>query len=88
MFGFSIQNLIFTIAIIVIVWYGFKLLGRVEKQRNARLKRAKHEAKQAPKAAPIDEPDTEDMIACPTCGIFVSARGARSCGRDDCPYPG
>ncbi len=88
MFGFSLQKLIFTIAIIVVVWYGFKLLGRVEKQRNARLKRQKREAKQAPKAAPIDEPDTEDMIACPTCGTFVSARGARSCGRDDCPYPG
>ena len=22
------------------------------------------------------------------CGAFVAARGAKSCGREDCPYPG
>jgi len=28
----------------------------------------------------------EDMIACRVCGAYVPARGARSCGRADCPY--
>lgn len=29
---------------------------------------------------------TEDLIQCPKCGAYVAARGAGSCGRDDCPY--
>ena len=29
---------------------------------------------------------TEDLVPCPKCGAYVAARGATSCGRDDCPY--
>lgn len=84
MFGFSIQKLIFTVAIILIVWYGFKFLGRIDKQRKARLKAERRQT--AAKPQPKD--NTEDMTACPTCGTYVSLADARSCGRDDCPYPG
>ena len=38
MFGFSIQKLIFTVAIILIVWYGFKVIGRLDKKRKAQIK--------------------------------------------------
>ena len=27
-----------------------------------------------------------EMRACPTCGTYVPARGARDCGRELCPY--
>ena len=35
-------------------------------------------------AAPAEE--THEMQACPTCGTYVPARGARDCGRELCPY--
>lgn len=30
--------------------------------------------------------ETQEMRACPTCGTYVPARGARDCGRELCPY--
>lgn len=30
--------------------------------------------------------ETQEMRACPTCGTYVAARGARDCGRELCPY--
>lgn len=43
-------------------------------------RRGKAEAKRA-----ADE-ETHEMRACPTCGTYVPARGARDCGRELCPY--
>ena len=89
MFGFSIQKLLFTILVIVIVWYGFKMLARLQERRdggNAVRRPASRRAARR-KAAPT-ETDAEDMVACAACGAFVAARRPRSCGRDDCPYPG
>lgn len=83
MFGFSLQKLLFTIAIIVIVWYGFKLVGRIDKKRRAQLKRAKKQG-----SAPSSAPGAEDMVPCAICGTYTAATGASSCGRSDCPYPG
>ncbi len=92
MFGFSLSKLLFTIAVILVVWYGFKILGRVDKQRKARLKKAAREGRAATRerADAVQDvvPDAEDMVACAACGAFVSASNARSCGRDNCPYPG
>jgi hypothetical protein len=83
MFGFSLQKLLFTIAVVVIVWYGFKLVGRIDKKRRAQLKGAR---KRRP--APSSAPGAEDMVKCATCGTYIAANGTRSCGRSDCPYPG
>ncbi len=86
MFGFSLQKLLFTILIIAIVWYGFKMLARLQERRDSEktLRRAPSN-----RGRDKDKPaDAEDMVACATCGAFVPARRARSCGRDDCPYPG
>ena len=30
--------------------------------------------------------DSADMTACPACKAYVPAKGARHCGRPDCPY--
>ena len=83
MFGFSLQKLLFTIALVVIVWYGFKLVGRIDKKRRAQVKGAK---KRGP--APSSAPGAEDMVQCTICSTYIAAKGARSCGRSDCPYPG
>ncbi len=87
MFGFSLTKLLFTVAVILIVWYGFKWLGRVQAQRNAGIKRKPAESgRQAPKSAGAAQ--VEDMVECATCGSFVPARGATNCGQAGCPYPG
>jgi len=95
MFGFSITKILFTLAAIVAIWYGFKWFNRMQDNRDAPRGRVRGSARPQKRSAPrqpretaADSDGVEDMIACPTCGDFVTARGARSCGRGDCPYPG
>ena len=87
MFGLSLTKLVFTAAVIAIVWYGWKWLARVRLRVDAtaaeKLRRARQEASRPPPAI-----NAEDMVACPTCGDYVPARNPTHCGRDDCPYPG
>jgi len=86
MFGFSLPKLLLTILIVVLVVYGFKAVTRLQQRREQEIAQVKGRRTGAARKA--QAADTEDMVACPTCGTFVSARGARACGRDDCPYPG
>jgi len=93
MFGFSIQKFLFTIAVVMAVWYGFKWLGRMkivrEKERERLRRGARAGAAARSRTEPADDPgDAEEMVECTACGAFVAVRGARSCGREDCPYPG
>lgn len=86
MFGFSITKLLFTVAVIALVWYGFKWVGRmqVKREHDAR-ERLRRDAAEPTGAG---GGDAEEMVKCAVCGAFVAASGARSCGREDCPYPG
>jgi len=95
MFGFSLQKLIFTGLVIVVVIYGFKAIQRLQERRNAAENSSGGAGnggtvKAAKRSAPVAQPEqgTEDMVACRACGTFVAASGTRSCGREDCPYPG
>ncbi len=96
MLGFSIQKLLFTVAVVVAIWYGFKWVGRMKEIRDKEAKdRLRRDAGGgngsggASGGAPVDAPvDAEEMIECAVCGAFVAVRGAKSCGRDDCPYQG
>jgi len=91
MFGIpSIQKLLVLAAVIAIVWYGFKFVGRLQDQRNAaqgqggrktRRPKTRGRATAAPAAT-----EAEDMVACPVCQAYVQARGASRCDRADCPY--
>jgi len=78
MLGFSLTKLLVLIAIIAIVWYGFKYVGR----RN-------EIAAKAAKPKPVDEKSagSVDMEKCSVCGTFVPNGAARHCGRDACPFP-
>ncbi len=76
MFGFSLPKLIVLAAIIAVVWYGFKFLGRLEAKRKAELKAGKNQTEGGA---------TQSMVKCPVCETYVAA-GAGSCGRSDCPY--
>ncbi len=85
MFGLpSFTKLLVLAAVLAAVWYGFKFVGRLDKQRKeeARLQKKAPAASQPAKA----EPNSEDMVQCPVCKSYVAASGATNCGRVDCPY--
>ena len=74
MFGFSIQKLVFTVLLIVIVLYGKRLIGRIGSQSKS--------VGGGAGARPV----SEDTQQCAVCGVYVSAHKPSSCGRSDCPY--
>ena len=84
MFGFSLSKLLVLVSIVAAVWYGFKFIGRLDKARQAKAA-LKMAGKDHGRAAAVE---SEEMERCAACGTYVAARGAASCGRDDCPYPG
>lgn len=76
MFGiFSLPKLIFTIAIIFAVWYGFKWLA----QRQRIQKRTERENLRGASSRTQDSV-VEDMVQCPDCGAFVPDDGRHKCG--------
>lgn len=78
MLGFSLGKLLVLAAIVAAVWFGFKWLGRVKQIR-------KESGKTAVGGA---APGVQDTVQCRQCGLFVVAKGAKNCGRADCPYSG
>ena len=85
MFGLpSFTKLLVLAAVLAAVWYGFKFVGRLDKQRKeeARLQKKAPAAQQPAKA----DTGSEDMVQCAVCGTYVAASGAANCGRPDCPY--
>ncbi len=92
MFGLSLTKILFTLAVVVIVWQGYRWLGRMQTRRDAIARetaRGSGRGGRAAAAAAAPSPaEVEDMVECTVCGAFVPARGAVSCGRGECPYPG
>lgn len=75
----SLGKILVLVAIIALVWYGFKLVGRLDQQRKEAVRRREDRpAKPGPRV--------EETERCRSCGAFVAASGATSCGRPDCPY--
>ncbi|HSR54939.1 MAG TPA: hypothetical protein VLN73_01770 [Alphaproteobacteria bacterium] len=77
MFGFSLSKLLVLILIIAAIWYGFKWVGRLDRERKERLKEDR--------SRPGDR-GSRDLIECTACGAYV-APGLDECpeGRADCP---
>ncbi|MCR4379210.1 MAG: hypothetical protein NUV50_14115 [Rhodospirillales bacterium] len=73
-------KIIFTILLVAVVWFVFRAYTRMADQRE---KRAKMERS---RANPVAE-GVEDMVQCSLCGSYVT-RGAKSCGKDGCPFRG
>jgi uncharacterized protein len=92
MFGFSFSKTLFTILAVLVVWYGYRWIGRAQARRQAELEqKMRRETRQASTRGPggtARTAKTEDLIPCETCGAYVPAHGARSCGRAECPYTG
>lgn len=90
MFGLSLGKLLVLVAVIVIVWQGFKLYARKQRVQEGerrpgertlgeRLRKSMRE-----KTGRAD-PSVEDTEKCPVCGAYVPVGGS-DCGRKDCPY--
>jgi hypothetical protein len=90
MFGLSLGKLLVLVAVIVIVWQGFKLYARKQRVQEGerrpgertlgeRLRKSMRE-----KTGRTD-PSVEDTEKCPVCGAYVPVGGS-DCGRKDCPY--
>ena len=76
MFGFGIGKLILLVLIILGVWYGFKLIGRLEQNRKRQISEKR--------AEPSDK--SGQMEQCKVCSTYVLASGAVNCGKEGCPY--
>lgn len=96
MFGFSLPKLLFTAIVIAAVFYGFRWITQLQQRNDERVQKRSSPRKPGGSAASSqqraasrdDADDVETMIECKVCGSYVAASGARSCGRNDCPYPG
>ena len=75
---FSLPKLLLLVAIIALVLLGFRLLGRVDRLRQANERQ--NRAKPAPRL------EAEDLIKCARCGVYVSPAGGVDCDRADCPH--
>ncbi|MGF1641431.1 MAG: hypothetical protein ACFCUO_10835 [Rhodospirillales bacterium] len=92
MFGLGVTKILFTLVVVVVVWYGWRWLGRVQARRRVEREAAmRSEVGREPpgrgngRAAAAA---AEDLVRCETCGAYVAARRARHCGRTGCPYMG
>lgn len=92
MFGFSLQKLLFTGLVIAAIFYGFRWFTQMQERREKNLRGRSSGGKPQGSASrgrsKSDDADIETMIECKVCGSFVASGNARSCGREDCPYPG
>lgn len=79
----SLQKILVIIAILAAVWYGLKLIGRLDRERKQALKKAGG-------AKPAKRPTSDggsgsavrDLIECRSCHAFVAAAPVCSvCGR-------
>lgn len=75
----SFSKLLVLAIIVAAVWFGFRLIGRLDKAR-------KEAARQPQGVKAKARPSVEETVRCRVCDAFVPARGATSCGRADCPY--
>jgi len=82
MFGLpSLGKLLVLVAIISAIWFAFRLLGQIDRNRREAARRDKEQAR-------VDRTQSrqvDDMVKCEVCGTFT-ARGSKSCGKAGCPF--
>lgn len=81
-------KILLTVAVVAIIWFGFKYVQRMSELREAQLRR-RPVPPQPGGSAFRDEVKAaggvRDLVKCPICNTF-RAHDAGSCGRADCPY--
>ena len=79
----SFAKLLLTVAVIAIIWFGFKYLTRMAEIRR---RGNPPPSPRGPEPAKPSVEGVEDMVRCRVCDTWQPARTAKSCGRADCPY--
>jgi len=78
MFGFSFWKIVVLVAVIAVVWFGFRWLQRLEKARRGAAESSSTRLDGRRQAA------TEELAPCKVCGVYIAA-GSPACGRKSCP---
>lgn len=82
----SFPKLVVLVAVIAIIWFGFRWFERWERERRHAAERGQGRLGGGGRQGPIGGSDTEEMKACSVCGTYVAVT-ARACGRSNCPLP-
>jgi hypothetical protein len=83
MFSFpSIGKVVVFIVIVLAVWYGFKFIGHLDRERKAMAQRQGGGAKPSRSRRTSE---VEEMVRCRTCGTYIPASSGISCGKAGCP---
>ncbi|MBB52750.1 MAG: hypothetical protein CMF67_00075 [Magnetovibrio sp.] len=80
MFGFSIMKILFTIAIVVVVWQGFKWLKRRETVE------AVNAMKSLNRESASARDHVEELVPCPDCGAYIAKGPDHRCTQLSCPF--
>lgn len=87
MFGISFGKVLLLVAVVAVIWFGYRWLQRWDKERReADRREATQLGRQQAGTGPVAS-QAEEMSACRICGTYVAATAARSCGRPNCPFP-
>jgi len=73
--GLSLTKILFTFLIIVAVWKGFALIGRLAREREVRAVRHK-----AGERARARRPGTIELVECARCGAYFDPKQGCRCG--------
>ncbi|MBC7907184.1 MAG: hypothetical protein H7Y60_10620 [Rhodospirillaceae bacterium] len=74
-----------TVAVVAIIWFGFKYLQRVTELRGRR-DAARAPSGDKPRFEPVtDGESVQDLVKCSVCNTFRSPK-LGPCGRAKCPY--
>ena len=82
----SFPKLVVLVAVVAIIWFGFRWFERWERERRRAAERSQGRLGNGRQAPGGTHPAAEDMRACPVCGTYVAST-ARACGRPKCPFP-
>lgn len=73
-----------TVAVVALIWFGFKYLQRVQELRSRAATRKPDGEK--PRFQPVDNGESvQDLVKCPRCSTYRSSK-LGSCGQQGCPY--
>lgn len=91
MLGFSFSKILFTIVMIIAVWWIYNQINRLTDgsgKQKSRVKSKGNGARGSAQEATSEDMETvEDLTACPACGTYVAVGSNPGCGRPakDCP---
>ena len=71
-----LTKLIILVALVLIAWYGFKFMGRVDHKRKQKLAQDQNAARDG----------VADTVQCPVCDAYIAESVMRDCGKQGCPY--